>query len=315
MQSSLTQESWDQQVIDLGGSMLQSWVWGEFQQALGYRIFRLSTDSFISLVVELPLPLKKNYLYAPKGPLGEVPAALEEIKTLAEDDHSLVFIRIEPYVKQTLPVAVKEIQPNQIWLLNLEKTEQELLIGMKPKTRYNINLAQRKGVTIREGGQADLLSFWQLLLATASRNRFKLHPQNYYLRMWESLSPKYLKLLLAEYQGQLLAGSLLSWFGDTVSYLHGGSAGLMKEAQAPYLLHWESMRLAKNLGYKFYDFGGVSTDPKHPWAGISRFKKGFGGFEVNFPGAYDLVFSPIWYNVYKQVRIARRLLRHKKNYE
>ncbi|MBX4187311.1 MAG: peptidoglycan bridge formation glycyltransferase FemA/FemB family protein, partial [Candidatus Doudnabacteria bacterium] len=209
------------------------------------------------------------------------------------------------------PKAVKDMQPANNWYLNLEKSEEELLIGMKPKTRYNINLAQRKGVTVREGKAEDLLIMFKLFLETAGRNQIRLHPQNYYFQMWEQLSPGYLKVLIAEYQGRPLAAMILTLFGDMATYLHGGSSQIMKEAMTPYLLHWEAIKLAKTSGMKNYDFGGIAphNTESHAWAGISRFKKGFGGYEVTYPGSFDLIYSPLWYNVYKNARGLQSILR------
>ncbi|HEV8601481.1 MAG TPA: peptidoglycan bridge formation glycyltransferase FemA/FemB family protein [Patescibacteria group bacterium] len=307
MISDLTQEQWDKKTIELGGSILQSWAWGEFQESLGLKIFRFSGDDFVNLAVETPMPAGKKYLYCPRGPLGNVDAALADLKKF-KDDRTLVFSRIEPTHKVDLPISPKEIQPTHNWMLSLTKTEQELLIGMKPKTRYNINLAQRKGVKVRVGTKEDLIPLYQLLLETAGRNGFKLHPQNYYWQAVETMFPRYLKILIAEYQGKPLAGMLLSLFGDTATYLHGGSASSMKEAMAPYLLHWEAIKLSKSMGLSLYDFGGVTANASqdHAWVGLSRFKKGFGGFEVVFPGAFDLIYSPVWYNVYKHVRNLRK---------
>jgi peptidoglycan pentaglycine glycine transferase (the first glycine) len=305
MLTNLSKETWDQKVIELGGSILQSWAWGEFQASLGQKIYRFSGDDFVCLGIETDLPLGKKYIYCPRGPLGNTKEALFDLKKL-ETDHSLIFTRLEPYQAVDLPHALKDVQPAHEWALDLEKSEEELLISMKPKTRYNINLAQRKGITIREGTKEDLLIFWQLMLETASRQGIRLHPQNYYWQMWESLAPVNMKLLLAEYQGQALAGMLLTQFSDTAYYLHGGTSARMKEAMAPYLLHWEAIRIAKFLGFKYYNFGGMGAAG---WEGITRFKQGFGGFEIHYPGAFDLVFSPLWYNIYAQARHFKKLLR------
>ncbi len=309
MQSTLTKESWDKKVIELGGSILQSWAWGEFQENLGYKVHRFSGDDYAILAVETPLPLGKKYIYCPRAPLGNCQAALSDLKNLASD-HSIVFIRLEPSEKITLPLSPKETQPQQVWMLDLNKSEEELLIGMKPKTRYNINLAGRKGVVIREGGKPDLIELYKLFLETAARANFRLHPQNYYWQMYESLTPDKLKILVAEYQGQILSGMMLALFGDTASYLHGGSGSRMRDAMAPYLLHWEAIKRSKQAGLAYYDFGGISSDIKSPasWAGITRFKKSFGGFEVKYPGSFDLVLSPVWYNVYKNARLLRKIL-------
>jgi peptidoglycan pentaglycine glycine transferase (the first glycine) len=303
MISNLSKEAWDKKVIDLGGSILQSWAWGEFNQALGHKIYRFSDDNFAALAIETALPFGKKFLYCPRGPLGETKEALSDLKRL-DADRNLIFARVEPHVAPNLSRAVKDIQPLNNWMLGLEKNEVELLAGMKPKTRYNINLAQRKGVTVRVGEQKDLLEVWKLFLETATRNKIRLHPQNYYFKMWDHLNPDYLKVLLAEYQGKPLAGMIITMFGDTATYLHGGTSLQMKEAMAPYMLHWEAIRLAKDAGMKNYDFGGVAphNEERHAWAGITRFKKGFGGFEVVYPGSFDLIYSPLWYNVYKQGR-------------
>jgi len=319
MISNFTPEEWDKKTIELGGSILQAWAWGQFQQAMGQKIHRLSDKDFICLAVETDLVMNKKYIYCPRGPLGNLEAALLDLKKLG-DDHSIIFSRIEPMQAVNLPRGLKDVQPAIDWALDLEKTEEELLIGMKPKTRYNINLAQRKGVTVREGTAADLITVWQLFMETAGRNKIRLHSQSYYWQMWDHLSSKYLKILIAEYQGVPLAGMFLTLFGDTATYLHGGSSRMSrgagsgsagKEAMAPYMLHWEAIKMAKSLGLKQYNFGGVAgaSDENHAWAGITRFKKGFGGFEILYPGSFDLIYSPIWYNVYKQGRKLRKILK------
>jgi len=310
MISELSKDAWDKKSIELGGSILQSWNWGEFQKSLNQNIYRFSDQDFVCLAVETDLTVGKKYIYCPRGPVGNAESALLDLKKF-EENRVIIFTRLEPNQPMHLPVAAKETQPKNNWMLSLESTEEELLIGMKPKARYNINLASRKGVTVREGTQAELLDFFKLMLETAKRNQFKLHPQSYYLQMWDYLAPDNLKLLLAFYQGQVVCGMLLSIFGETATYLHGGSSQKFKGLMAPYLLHFEAMKLAKAQGAKTYDFGGIAPkdQPGHSWAGISRFKKGFGGFEVNFPGSYDLIYSPIWYNVYKNARKLRGILR------
>ncbi len=303
MISSLSKEQWDRKVVDLGGSILQSWVWGQFNEALGHKIYRFSDSASINLAIETGLPFGKKYLYCPRGPLGNEAEALLDLKNV-ESDKDLIFARIEPQHKVDLTKAVKDTQPTHNWILGLDKTEEELLIDMKPKTRYNINLAQRKGVVVREGTKKDLITVWQLLLETATRAKFRLHPQNYYFQMWDSLGTDHIKILIAEYQDKPLAAMILTLFGEYATFAHGGTAPVMKEAMAPYLLHWEAIKLAKKLGYKSYDFGGIAAegDASHDWAGITRFKKGFGGLEVVYPGAFDLIYSPIWYTIYKQGR-------------
>lgn len=310
MITNLSKEMWDRSVEDLGGSLLQSWNWGEFQKSLGHSIYRFSDSNFATLAIEEELPLSKKDIYCPRGPVGQAEQALEDLKKLAED-HNIIFARVEPNETVKLPKAIKEVQPSKVWMLSLEKSDEEILVTMKPKTRYNINLAVRKGVEVREGSEKDLLKFFKLMLETSSRQGFKLHPQNYYMQMWEHLAPNNLRLLLAYYNDVPVAGLLLGIFGGTATYLHGGTSQKYREAMAPFALHFEAMKLGKSLGCKLYDFGGISPDnsPLHPWAGITRFKKSFGGFEVSYPGTFDLIFSPVWYNVYKQGRKLNSILR------
>jgi peptidoglycan pentaglycine glycine transferase (the first glycine) len=305
----LTKEIWDKKIIDLGGSILQSWQWGEFQQSVGMKVERFSSGAWASQIIEHELVMGKKYWYAPRGPLGNTHEATAFLEKQASADHSIVFLRLEPSEPVNLPEAPKEIQPKENWVIGLEGSEQELLVAMKPKHRYNLNLAIRKGIRVREASKEDFLSIWKLLLETASRGRFRLHPQNYYLQMWETLFPDHLRIFVAEWEGQILATAFVSLFGHTATYLHGGSSDKNKQMMAPYLLHWEAMKAVKLLGYFNYDLGGVTSDPNHPWSGISRFKKGFGGFEVRYPGTFDLVLSPLWYNVYKNARKFRKILK------
>lgn len=318
MISNLSKEAWNNKVIDLGGSILQSWSWGIFNESLGHKIHRFSDNNFANLAIETELALGKKYLYCPRGPLGDFTAALLDLKKF-RDDKDFIFARIEPLqpvhpVREgqigyfsngvNLPRAVKDMQPVNNWMLDLNQSDEELLVGMKPKTRYNINLAQRKGVTVRVGGQQDLIALWKLLLETAARTQIRLHPQNYYFKMWEALGQDHIKILIAEYHRKPMAGMIMTLFGDTAAYLHGGTSNQMKEAMSPYVLHWEAIRLAKNSGMANYDFGGIAPndETRHAWAGISRFKKGFGGLEVKYPGSFDLIYSPIWYTIYKNAR-------------
>jgi len=305
----IDQKNWDKAAIDLGGSILQSWAWGQFQQAAGSKPHYLLGPDWQALVIEQALPFGKKYWYAPRGPLGNADAALAAIIGQAQPDHQIIFVRVEPQAVPQGVLPTKDIQPKDNWTVDLQPETEKILAGMKPKHRYNISLAARHGVTVRQGGRQDLIDVWKLLLETARRNNFRLHPQSYYWEMWDHLAPDYLRLFVAEFQGQMLAASLVTVFGQTATYLHGGSSQQKKELMAPYLLHWEAIKQARAIGCAGYDLGGISEDPNHAWAGITRFKKGFGGHRVSFPGTYDRPLSPLWYNVYRNLRQFRSLLR------
>jgi lipid II:glycine glycyltransferase (peptidoglycan interpeptide bridge formation enzyme) len=305
----MNQQEWDKKAIELGGSILQSWVWGEFQASLGLKIERHMNDKWMAQVIVHDLLMRKNYWYVPRGPLGNAQQASDFLRSAAAPDKCVVFIRMEPLEPVDLPEAPKATQPKENWVVGLEGSEQELLVSMKPKHRYNLNLAIKKGVIVREADKSDFLEIWRLFLETSTRGKFRLHPQNYYLQMWEILGKDHLKVMVAEYEGQMLSAGLITMFGHSAIYIHGGSSDKNKHLMAPYLMHWEAMKAVKALGYFNYDMGGVTSDPNHPWAGISRFKRGFGGFEVRYPGTFDQVLSPLWYNVYRNGRKLTKLIR------
>lgn len=308
------QENWDKKTIELKGSILQSWAWGEFLRGLGKKIHRVSGEGYQALLVETELPMGRKYLYCPRGPLGNFDKTLAEVLNLAGSDRSTVFVRMEPAdIPKGLQKSDKDIQPTRNWVLDIAEKEEAILARMKPKHRYNINLAERKGVTVREGDEKDLVGAYRLLLETSNRNGFRLHPQQYYWQLFKHLYPGNLKLMLAEYKGEIVAADFLTIFGISAVYLHGGSSQRYKEVMAPYLLHWRAIQASLKQGLEEYDFGGIAPagDEKHAWAGITRFKKGFGGREVVFPGSFDFVLSPVWYNVYKQARKFRSLLKQK----
>ena len=173
---------------------------------------------------------------------------------------------------------------------------------MHQKTRYNIRLAEKKGVKIVESGAARFEEFWQLLVSTGDRDEFNLHGRSYYQEMLK-FDSNFVKLFFAESEGKLLAVSLVVFFGDMATYIHGGSANENREVMAPYALQWQMIKLAKQMNYKYYDFHGVD---EVKWPGVTRFKFGFGAKQADYPGTFDLVYDQGWYNIYKMVRKVRR---------
>ena len=307
---------------------LQSWAWGEFQQSLGRKVWRLGFKSgnqiiATATIISYPLKLDKSYLYVPRGPLmmkglnyQSQQEIIEMLLSKARDicyatkKENEIFIRIEPSETCeeraiiTLPIIkTKNVQPAETWLLDLTKDEKELIKQQKQKTRYNIKLSEKKGVKIRLSNQTkDLNKFLFLARVTAARAGFNIWPDNYYLKLWESLNKeKKISIWLAEYKNETLVANLVINHGDTVTYLHGGSANKHKEMMAPHYLQWQQILWAKNNGYNFYDFWGIASegsDKELSWQGITRFKKSYGGFGQSYLGSYDFVFSSFWYNLY-----------------
>jgi lipid II:glycine glycyltransferase (peptidoglycan interpeptide bridge formation enzyme) len=284
---------------------LQSFEWGEFRKRLGHKVFYLKRDWGQALIIKFKLPFKKNYLYSPRGPLlinfdqKNIGNFLKDIKELGKEEKS-IFFRYEPIsfdkLKEITIEAkkVKDFQPSKTLILDLSISETEILNEMHYKTRYNIRLAYKKGVKVRLGDLNEVEKFLKLLKETAKRKRIKIYSEDYYYKLL-SLNKDFAKLFFAEYEKKILAANIVIFFGDTVTYLFGGSSKEHRNLMAPHLLQWEIISQAKKEGYKFYDFWGID---EKKWPGVTRFKLGFGGRIITYPGTYDLVFNSFIYQLY-----------------
>jgi lipid II:glycine glycyltransferase (peptidoglycan interpeptide bridge formation enzyme) len=164
-------------------------------------------------------------------------------------------------------------------------------------------LAQKKEIEIsiiEKPTNQQFEEFWRLMKKTSERDKFFLHPRDYYKKMLKDFSCA--KLVAATHKGQMISVKILVFFGDTVTYLHGASDYDFRPLMAPYLSQWFSIQEAKKRGYKFYDFWGIN---EQRWPGITRFKRGFGGQEISYPQAHDVVFQPKWYYVYNLIKKIR----------
>ena len=309
----------------------QSAIYREWQEAAGrkVKIFSLSDgeNQLAWQSICYPLLLGKSYWYIPHGPIiiGRLTEKLvEEFKTvnkklLAETDS--VFLRFEPWPKEdastklwqkyfkTAPeVSYKSsfVQSPNDWRLNLNKSEDELLKTMHEKTRYGINLAKRKEVTVEKVEGKDMAKyfndFYQLMSDTATRNEFRLHPKSYYEIIWNSAKETdQLNLFIARYQNQILAMHLILFFGDTAYYPFGASSNIGREKMPTQLLHWEAICEAKRRGLSWYNFGAIENSAGksgHQWSGLSIYKKRFGGEMLSYSPLFDLVGQPFWYLIY-----------------
>lgn len=312
------------------GSFLQSWQWGDFQASLGYKIFRFKITEgnkiiATALIIKQNLPYDRCYLYSPWGPVLGIQNwnlkigqnLLEEIKHAANKENA-IFLRFEPKIIKTLGIKIPfgfhkshQVQPKNTLILNLEKKENEILAQMHHKARYNIKLALKKGVRIRisNNNQKDLDDFYDLLSETARKNKIKIFPNKHYQKLLEILGQSnMIKLFLAQHQDKIIAAIIVSYFGKEANYLHGASLYQARNLMAPHLLQWEAIREAKKRNCAQYDFWGVAPEgqPKHKWAGITRFKKGFGGEVKEFIGSLDLIYQPLWYQAYKIANFFRK---------
>ncbi len=320
MQRVTEQRDWNEEALRLGGDFLQSWEWGTFQEKAGAEIARWRGDGALALLIKRSLPLGRAYWYCPRGPLGEDGLKkLSDAGALAGADFFRFEPKTDPSAEAGMAKKIRDVQPGQTLLIDLRQDEEVLLAAMHEKWRYNIRLAERKGVRVFMAGEKDSTAldvFWSLMTETTERDRFRAHDKDYYRLMLETLpgdpsidgqTRPVARLLFAEHDGKILAASLMLYFGRTAIYLHGASSRERREVMAPQALQWHAMQDAKAWGYADYDFWGVAPEgaENHPWAGITRFKRGFGGRYIRYPGTYDVSLSRFWYGLYSFTRRLR----------
>lgn len=251
---------------------------------------------------------------------------------------SPVFIRFNPGLEKNQPYTPpKNSQktknshfPQATIIIDLSQPENEILAQMKQKGRYNIKIAQKNNISVHEynSTQIDqtknsnssvndpLNAFYELLQKTATRDRFHIHPKNHYEKMLKSLGPDHAKLFVAKLNNQIVAAAIVTFHGDTAIYYYGASDHDLRHLMAPYLLHFEIMRHAAAHGYKKYDLFGIAPaenflnqkihqtlNKKHPWSGVTEFKKKFGGKYIEYHESREIVLRPVWYWLYKAAKI------------
>ena len=254
------------------------------------------------------------YYYSPKGPVFKKELNSKDIEdvylflTEIFKKEGAIFWRLEP---ENLPSNLKnlkktiDLQPKKTLVLDLSLGAEKILADCHPKTRYNIRLAEKKGVEIFvENSEDHFESFWSLMSETASRDAFKVHSRSHYHHL-TFYHQDFIKLLVAKKDHEVLAAGLFSFYGDRVTYLHGGSSYKYRHLMAPHLLQWTAINLGLDLGFKHYDFYGID---ENKWPGVTRFKKGFGGEEKNSAGTWDLIFKKKKYFIYNLLRKIRRLV-------
>jgi len=316
------------------GGFLQSNEWLHFQELLGHRTFHFEADDCFANIIEYTLPLTGTYWYIPRGPVvgkQQSTAFLQSVVAKARQ-RGVGWIRIEPSKEGDLSVweqfpevsvkkSAHDTQPREILVMPINGTEEEVLARMKSKTRYNIRLAEKKGVKIfTSHEQQHIDTFCDLVAITAKRDGIVPHPREHYQKMLQVIPDTMLKLYLAEYEGNIVAANLVVFFGTYATYLHGASGNIHREVMAPYLLQWQQIRDAKQNGCEQYDFGGIKTnDAKNTWGGITRFKQGFTPTQegTRFPGSYDVVLASNRYrasialqSLKKTYRMVRRIVRN-----
>jgi peptidoglycan pentaglycine glycine transferase (the first glycine) len=301
--------------------LLQTGEWGELKAAFGWKPVRIVDEKFGVQILFRKLPLGFTIGYIPKLAVSFQQSAYSqqvwrEIDAVCQRNRA-IFLKLEPDMwegenqiadYQLLITSPQNIQPPRTIIIDIKGSEDEILSRMKQKTRYNIRLAQKKGVTVRPWD--DLESFHKMMLLTGGRDGFGVHSIEYYQRAYNLLHPKQMgELLLAEFDGKPLAALFVARNGNRSYYLYGASTDEERNRMPTYLLQWEAMKWAKACGCEEYDLWGVpdeeeatleaNFEQRHDglW-GVYRFKRGFGGQLKRAAQAMDRVYKPLLYWAY-----------------
>ncbi len=306
---------------------LQSWEWGEFKRATGTKVERVGFYENGSMVKGLQvsfhqIPVIKQMVgYFPKG---EMPDG-DQLKTLQQlaKKYSAMFIKIEPNVAEKVGVpsareSIKQFlsennaEPGRplftkyTFQIDLTLTEEKLLTNLKGKTRYNIGVAQKKGVQIFENtSQEGMDQYIEILKETTKRQGFYAHTPEYFQKMWDNLGTSgMMRIFNAVYENTILVSWIVFVFNGVLYYPYGASRSVHRDVMASNLMLWEMIRFGQRQGCHTFDLWGSlgpDADPKSSWYGFHKFKEGYGGDLMHFLGSYDMVYN---FPIYKLFRIA-----------
>lgn len=333
---------WNETIRQLPGAhILQTWNWGQFKAGYGWQpLPRLWRDDrgqvqAAALVLKRAVRGGLNILYAPRGPLVNwedpvwVRRVLADLQQLARQQRA-IFIKIDPELilgygypgsetEQANPLGDQvlagmkaggwrfssdQVQFRNTAWLDLGGSETDWLARMKQKARYNLRLAQRKGVVVRPGGLQDLPVLYRMYAETSVRDGFVIRSEEYYRSLWRSFMEQGLaEPLVAEVEGVAVAGLILFTFGGRAWYLYGMSTQAHREKMPNYLLQWEAMRRAKARECSQYDLWGapdVFDETDSMW-GVFRFKEGLGATVIRTSGAWDYPAQPLFYSLYTRI--------------
>ena len=268
------------------------------------------------------IPFFGNIMYSARGPVCDIHniEVLEQItegaKLLAKKYNAIV-LRIEPDIESSdttfkdimlnLGYLIKddaknfrdEIQPRYVFRLDTKgKTEEEIFKAFHQKTRYNVRLATKKGVTVKDGNKEDLKDFHKIMITTGIRDGFIIRPLEYFEKMYDCLGPDHMKILMAYYDGKPISGVIPIMYGNKTWYLYGASSNEHRNLMPNYLLQWEMIKIALGRKSDIYDLRGVPGIADNS-NGLYRFKKGFGAKYTEFVGEVYIPFKPLTYKMYK----------------
>ena len=302
--------------------IIQSWQWGDFRKKMGQTVLRygMYRDRNLKEAFQLtlhPIPLTRWFVgYLPKGPFPDEDLA-KALEQIGKKFHC-AFIKVEPDIElddtrytinnkpKKFRLSPKALFTKYNFVIDLTKSEEELLAGMHPKTRYNINVAKKHRVKIEQRVDNEAFEIYlKFYFDTTKRQGYHGHDERYHREFWKQFkASKMARILIAFYKTPPtfekvpLGAWMLVNFKDTLYYPYGGSSVEYRQVMANNLLAWEAILLGKKLGLKKFDMWGAlgpNANPKDPWFGFHRFKEGYGGKLAEYLGTYDLVFNwPIY---------------------
>ncbi|MDP4008554.1 MAG: peptidoglycan bridge formation glycyltransferase FemA/FemB family protein [Candidatus Peregrinibacteria bacterium] len=298
-------------------SFLQSWEYGQLQKDLGYEPLYLgifeSGNLMQSLLFILFRARRGTYLFCPYGVHSEkqFESLIPFLKKYATA-HKVDFIRLSPLLDETEEnkalfkkygfkgAPVHMVHPELLWLLDISGTEDEILAQMRKNTRYGVRRAEKDGVSIKSGATQELLdTFYAIHEETAKRQGFVPYSKKFLDAQRRVFAPlDKIKIFIGMFEGKAISGAVIMYYGDEGAYHHGASLTEYNKIPASYLIQWEAIKEAKSRNMHTYNFWGVVDNaPKHPWAGLSFFKKGFGGEGRQILHCQDLpITKKYWLN-------------------
>jgi lipid II:glycine glycyltransferase (peptidoglycan interpeptide bridge formation enzyme) len=297
--------------------LLQLGEWGELKRGFGWKSVRIIQNEIGAQILFRRLPLGLTIGYMPKPVFSNQWSVIseqfwKEVDSVCKQNRA-IFLKIEPdeafnVQRSTFNVSPHNIQPPRTIVIPIAEAEDQILARMKPKCRYNIRLAEKKGITVRAWD--DIPAFHEMMTVTGGRDNFGVHSLEYYQRAYELFHPKgTCELLVAEYEGKPLASLMVFANGKRAWYVYGASNDHERNRMPTYLLQWQAIRWAKARGCEEYDLWGVPDENEETleaqfesrhdglW-GVYRFKRGFGGEVKRAAQAVDRVYNPLLYWMY-----------------
>lgn len=324
------------------GDFAQAWEWGELKARTGWTPLRFAVESGGQLragmqVLQRSVPGGKCLFYAPRGPLWQagdeaaLPELLAEVRQEARRRGALA-LKIDPAIVQPNEAAVAVlkalgfvpspnadgpfggVQPRYVMKVDISAGEDELLASFHPKWRYNLRLAEKKGVTVTADCRRDEVpAFYAVLQETCHRDGFGVRAISYYYDIWDLLIEQGLgAMFLGRVEDQVVCGALTFSLGPQAWYVYGASSNTHRNLMPNHLMQWEMMKWAKQRGCSVYDMRGVAREAagneeeEGRLHGLNRFKRGFGAQYMEYVGEFDLVYSPLWYKLFSLAEAARR---------